>query len=88
MNKLFFTRSVFLLILSSIIGRVVTFILLPNTPSNFAPDEGTYANLAEWVSSGKSVKNYPSYGENLYESSRALILPAVIFNRIVMNYLD
>lgn len=62
-------------------ARIFALFLLPNSPSSFGPDEGTYAYLAEWVEEGEPVTDFPLYGAGLYNSARSLILPSVIFVR-------
>ena len=60
---------------------------LPNTPSSFGPDEGTYAALAKYVSEGKPVQEYPEYGPVLYNSVRSLILPSSMLIKLDVNEL-
>ena len=58
--------------------------LLPNTPSNLAPDEGQYSQILDLVSSGGDLT--PFYG--LYTSSRSLIIPARLFHFLGFSSLD
>jgi hypothetical protein len=63
------------------------FAFLPKTPSEYGPDEGTYAALAKYVAEGLPVQEFPTYGPGLYNSARSLILPSSTFIRIGMNEL-
>jgi hypothetical protein len=63
------------------------FAFLPKTPSEYGPDEGTYAALAKYVAEGLPVQEFPIYGPGLYNSARSLILPSSTFIRIGMNEL-
>jgi hypothetical protein len=80
--------KLYAIVFVSFIVRVVAFFALPNSASNLAPDEGQYANLVSWVAQGKAVDQYPSFGPNLYNSSRSIILPAALFNRLGIGALD
>jgi len=71
-----------LIVALAAVARLFALFLLPNSPSSFGPDEGTYAYLAEWVEEGEPVTDFPAYGAGLYNSARSLILPSVIFIRI------
>lgn len=68
--------------------RVLTLLLLPNSPSNLAPDEGTYARLVSWLSSGNSALTFPEYGDGLFRSARTLILPSIGLNYLGLSSLD
>lgn len=68
--------------------RVLTLLLLPNSPSNLAPDEGTYARLVSWLSSGKSALTFPEFGDGLFRSGRILILPSMGLNYLGLSSLD
>ena len=57
---------------------------LPNSPSNLAPDEASYTQILDWVSSGGDLT--PLYG--LYTSSRSLIIPARLFHFLGFSSLD
>ena len=57
---------------------------LPNSPSNLAPDEASYTQILDWVSSGGDLT--PLYG--LYTSSRSLIIPARLFHFVGFSSLD
>lgn len=60
----------------------------PSTPSTFAPDEGTYARLSEYVSKGLAVQNFPEYGPFLYNQSKSLIIPSSVFIRLGFDSLE
>jgi len=66
----------FLFLLSIIFRLLFLKILHPNQPSSFAPDEGTYASLAEYISSGLAVQNFPEYVPALYKQSMSLVGPS------------
>ena len=72
----------------AVLSRICLFIALPDTPSQLAPDEGTYARLASWVGSGKNVMNFPEYGGTLYFISRSLILPAALMVKLGISPLN
>jgi len=80
--------KLFAIVFASFVVRVVAFFALPNTASTLAPDEGQYANLVSWVAQGKTVNEYPNFGPDLYNSSRAIILPGVLFYRLGLDSLD
>ena len=73
--------KLYAIVFTSFIVRVVAFFLLPTKTSDFAPDEGTYAYLSEWIEAGKPANKYWVYG-NLYQTARALILPAAGLVRV------
>lgn len=76
------------IVAASFVARVIMFFVLPSTPSSLAPDEGTYASLTKWTAESKSAADFPAYGEGLYLSSRTIIIPASVLNRIGMGELD
>lgn len=63
-------------LLMVIVSKLILSLFLPTEPSELAPDEGTYAELASWISKGYDVQDFPGYGEYLYSSTRTLILPS------------
>jgi hypothetical protein len=73
---------------TSFIARVIMFFILPSTPSILAPDEGTYAFLAKWITESKPATDFPGFGERLYLSGRSIILPASMFIKFGVNELD
>ena len=79
--------KLYAIVFASFVVRVVAFFALPNTPSNFAPDEDVYAQLAIWVGRDELVNQHPYYG-GLYRVSRVLILPASLLTRIGVTGLD
>lgn len=81
-------QKLWAIVAASFVARVIMFFVLPNTPTSLAPDEGTYAFLARWVSESKPVKDFPGFGEGLYLSSRSLIIPASTIIKFGMNELD
>jgi hypothetical protein len=88
LNVLLSSRFLRLLVLISFFTRLFfQFIFLPKTPSEYGPDEGTYAALAKYVAEGLPVQEFPAYGPVLYNSARSLILPSSTFIRIGMNEL-
>jgi len=80
--------KLYAIVFASFVVRVVAFFALPNTASNLAPDEGTYASLTQWIGMSKPATDFPVYGEMLYLSGRALILPSAFFFRIGIDSLD
>jgi hypothetical protein len=77
-----------LLISSAILRLFFLFFFLPNRPSEFGPDEGTYGALAEYVANNLPVQEFPFYGPGLYNSARTLIVPSSIFVRMGASQLD
>ena len=63
------------------------FVLLPNSPSVFGPDEGTYALLAKYVSQGLPVEEFPAYGPGLYNSAKSITLPSALLIKIGLEEL-
>ena len=80
--------KLYAIVFASFVVRVVAFFVPPNTASNLAPDEGTYANLAQWIGMSKPATDFPVYDEMLYLSGRALILPSALFYKLGFNSLD
>jgi hypothetical protein len=62
-------------------------LALPNTPSNLAPDEGTYAMVAEMLFRG-TLETESDFFKHVYQISKALILPAQPFLLMGFNGLD
>ena len=79
--------KLYAIVFASFVVRVVAFFVLPNTASNLAPDEGTYAELTGWVSKNDLANQHPYYS-GLYNSSKVLILPASLINRLGLSGLD
>ena len=80
--------KLYAVILCSFFARVISFFLLPNTPSFLGPDEGTYGAVAEWTEKGLAAKDFPAYGEGLYLSARAFIWPSTLLNQIGFSPLN
>ena len=80
--------SVKFIVTLGIVFRLVGYLSLPSQPSSFAPDEGTYAKLVEWISSGKLAAEFPDYGDGLFNSARLLILPSLGINRLGFSSLE
>ena len=78
--------KLYAIVFASFVVRVVALFTLPSTPSMLAPDESIYSALTEWIADSRPANKF-NYG-NLYVSSRTLILPASILNRIGINGLD
>ena len=81
-------QKLWAIIAASFVARVIMFFALPNKPSSLAPDEGTYAFLAKWISESKPATDFPGFGEGLYLSGRSVIIPASIFIKFGMNELE
>jgi hypothetical protein len=81
-------QKLWAIVAASFIARVIMFFALPSTPSSLAPDEGTYAGLAKWISESKPAKDFPVFGDGLYLASRSVIIPASTLIRFGMNELD
>lgn len=94
-NQKFLSRDVWLvnlpirfIITFGIIIRAIGYIALPNQPSRLAPDEGTYAQLVNWIFSGKPAQDFPDYGDGLFNSAKLLILPSLGFTHLGVPSLD
>jgi hypothetical protein len=81
-------QKLWTIVATSFIARVIMFFVLPSTPSSLAPDEGTYAFLAKWISESKPATDFPGFGGGLYLSGRSVIIPASAFIKLGMNELD
>jgi hypothetical protein len=81
-------QKLWAIVAASFIARVIMFFVLPSTPSSLAPDEGTYAFLAKWISESKPATDFPGFGGGLYLSGRSVIIPASAFIKLGMNELD
>lgn len=87
--KLVFSMRWFRIILTLSIGlRLIIFFFLPNRATNFAPDEDTYASLAQHVAEGLPVDDFPKYGPRLYNTSRSLILPSSALIKLGLSPID
>jgi hypothetical protein len=80
--------KLYAIVIASFVVRVVVFLSLPNTPSVLGPDEGTYAQVANWTALGKPAEDFPNFGAGLYVSGRSLLLPAALFNLLGLNPLN
>ena len=79
--------KLYAIVFASFVVRVVAFFALPNSASNLAPDEGTYAGLAEIVAKGVP-EDKTQFREGLYLISRAFIVPASLLVRVGFSGLD
>ena len=79
--------KLYAIVFASFVVRVVAFFALPNSASNLAPDEGTYADLAEVVAKGIPVDK-SEFGERFYLVTRTLTLPASLLVRLGLSGLD
>lgn len=81
-------QKLWAIVAASFVSRVIMFFILPSTPSSFAPDEGTYAELAKWISESKPANDFPSFGGGLYLSSRSMIIPSSKLIKLGMDELN
>ena len=81
-------QKLWAIVAASFVARVAMFFVLPNMPSSLAPDEGTYRDLAKWISESKPATDFPGFSDGLYLQGRSLILPASVFIKFGMNELD
>lgn len=81
-------QKLWAIVAASFIARVIMFFALPSTPSSLAPDEGTYAGLAKWISESKPANDFPIFGGGLYLSSRSVIIPASTLIKFGMSELN
>lgn len=82
----FFSKPIMVILAISTLFRIVFhFFVLPNFPSGFGPDEGTYAALAKYVSQGLPVEEFPGYGAGLYNSAKSITLPSAFLVQLGMN---
>ena len=88
LKALISSRFLRLLVLISLFTRLFfQFAFLPNRPSEYGPDEGTYADLSKYVAEGLPVQEFPVYGAGLYNSARTLILPSSALIKIGISEL-
>jgi len=73
-----------ILTLSALFRIAFHFYVLPNSPSVFGPDEGTYAALAKYVAEGLPVQEFPDYGAGLYNSAKSITLPSAFLVQLGM----
>jgi hypothetical protein len=78
--------KLYAIVFASFVVRVVAFFVLPNTASNLAPDEGTYATLTEWISAGKEADTF--YSDTLYLRSRSFVIPASLLHKVGISAID
>jgi hypothetical protein len=76
-----------ILSISAAIRGLFQFALLPDSPSEFGPDEGTYALLAKYVSQGLPVEEFPAYGPDLYNSAKSITLPSAFLIKLGLEEL-
>jgi len=77
-----------ILALSTLFRIIFHFIVLPNAPSQFGPDEGTYAALSKYASQGLPMEEFPLYGAGLYNSAKSITLPSVFLILLGMDELS
>ena len=84
----FFSRPILIILAISTFVRIVFhFLVLPDSPSGFGPDEGTYAALAKYVSQGLPVEEFPAYGAGLYNSAKSITLPSAFLVQLGIDEL-
>jgi len=76
-----------ILSISATIRGLFQFVLLPDSPSEFGPDEGTYALLAKYVSQGLPVEEFPAHGPGLYNSAKSITLPSAFLIKLGLEEL-
>jgi hypothetical protein len=85
----FSSRTIIVILaISHLVRLVFHFFVLPNSPSGFGPDEGTYAALAKHVAQGLPVEEFPSYGANLYNSAKSIMLPSALLVELGIDELS
>ncbi len=80
-------QKLWAIVSASFIARLITYFSLPNTPSPLAPDEGTYAKVAEMLFRG-TLQGESDFYKHVYQISKALILPAQPLISIGLDGLD
>jgi hypothetical protein len=80
-------QKLWAIVAASFVARAITYFALPNTPSNLAPDEGTYAMVAEMLFRG-TLETESDFFKHVYQISKALILPAQPLILMGFNGLD
>jgi len=79
------SRPVMIILTLSALFRIAFhFYVMPNSPSVFGPDEGTYAALAKYVAEGLPVQEFPAYGAGLYNSVKSITLPSAFLVQLGM----
>jgi hypothetical protein len=77
-------QKLWAIVAASFIVRVVLFFLLPNTPTNLAPDESAYSEIARRITTGESLDQFG----RLSKTSQTLVFPAAMFVRIGLDPLS
>ncbi len=85
----FRSRWLLSIIFVSFLLRFVIFSkVLPQYPTNLAPDEGTYGLLSAHIAKKLPANEFPLFGDGLYLSARALILPSAALFRLGFSGLE
>jgi hypothetical protein len=77
-------QKLWAIVFASLIVRIIVFFSLPNTPTNLAPDEGAYSEIARRISTGEELDLLGG----LSKTSQTLVFPAAILVRIGLDPLS
>ena len=77
-------QKLWAIVFASLIVRVIVFFSLPKTPTNLAPDEGAYSEIARRITTGESLDQFGG----LSKTSQTLVFPAAMFVRIGLDPLS
>ena len=72
--------KLYAIVFASFVVRVASVLLLPSTPSRFAPDEGTYARLTENLVNSVEIQQYPYSSFDIVTAP--LVLPASLLHSL------
>jgi hypothetical protein len=77
-------QKLWAIVFTSLMVRLIVFFSLPNTPTNLAPDERAYSEIARRISTGEALDQL----EGLSKTSQTLVFPAGIFTRLGLDPLS
>jgi hypothetical protein len=77
-------QKLWAIVAASFVARVIVFFVLPNTPTNLAPDESAYSEIARRITTGEALDQFGG----LSKTSQTLVFPAAMFVRIGLDPLS
>ncbi len=81
-------KIVVIFLMSAILRLILGFFLPKMIYANIAPDEGIYSFLAKWIGESKPIDQFPAFGDDIYNQSKAFIIPASCLFRLGFSELD
>ena len=77
-------QKLWAIVAASFVLRVIVFYVLPNTPTNLAPDESAYSEITRRITTGEALDQFGG----LSKTSQTLVFPAAMFVRIGLDPLS